>query len=130
MAVWALKYASVTTFNENVTTFCSLAVLRGGFVELYNPVHSFTGLTSLVDLFAVPIDHLVGAMLGDGLNLTIGAASFQKIDGCVLAKAVKCVVLGDTIQTKTATLRLPILIQSSLALVSRDRYFLQPATRP
>ena len=69
-------------------------------------------------------------MPGDGLDLAIGAASFQEVDGCVLTKAVERVVLVDAAQTKTATLRLPILIQSILALVSRDRYFLQPATRP
>ena len=96
MAGWGLKYASVTTFNEIVTTFCSLAVLRGDFVVLHNLVHSLTGLTPLVDLFAVPIDHLVGAMLGDGLNLTISAASFQKVDGCVLTKAVKGVFMVVT----------------------------------
>ena len=34
------------------------------------------------------VDHLVGAVAGDGLNLTVGAASFQKVDGGVLTKAV------------------------------------------
>jgi len=82
----SLKYA-------DVSTFCFLAVLRGGFVKLYNLVHSLTGLTSLVHLLGVVIDHLVGAMPGDGLNLTIGAASFQKVDGGVLTKAMQGVFM-------------------------------------
>ena len=96
MAGWGLKYANVSTFIQNVSTFCSLAVLRGSFVKLYNLIHSLTGLTPLVHLLGVMIDHLVGAMSGDGLNLTIGAASFQKVDGCVLAKAVKGVFMVVT----------------------------------
>ena len=103
MAGWGLKYAGATTFNKNVTTFCSLAVLRGGFVELYNLVHGLTGLTPLVHFSAVEINHLVGAVPGDGLNLTVGAASFQKVDGCVLTKAVERVVLVEAAQTKSAT---------------------------
>ena len=93
MAGWGLKFAGVTNFNENVTTFCSLAVLRGGFVELYNLVHGFRGLTSLVHFFGIKINHLVGAVPGDSLNLTIGAASFQKVDGFYFAKAVKGVFM-------------------------------------
>ena len=96
MAVWGLKYANVTYFLTHVTYFCSLAVLRGGFVKLYNLVHSLTGLTSLVHLLGVVIDHLVGAMPGDGLNLTIGAASFQKVDGGVLTKAMQGVFMVVT----------------------------------
>ena len=108
------KFASVTNFLKNVTNFCSLAVLRGSFVELYNLVHSLTGLTPLVHFCGVEINHLVGAVSGDGLNLTVGAASFQEVDGCVLTKPVERVVLVDAAQTKTATLWLPILLQSSL----------------
>ena len=73
-----------------------LAVLGSGFVKLYNLVHSFTGLTSLVHLLGVVIDHLVGAMPDDGLNLTIGAASFQKVDGGVLTKAMQGVFIVVT----------------------------------
>jgi len=67
------KIADVNTFSHDVNTSCSLAVLRGGFVELYNLVHGLTGLTPLVHFSAVEINHLVGAMSGDGLNLTVGA---------------------------------------------------------
>jgi len=42
------KWASVTTISKNVTTFCSLAVLRGGFVKFHNLFHGLTGLTPLV----------------------------------------------------------------------------------
>ena len=83
-------------FNKNVTTFCSLAVLRGGFVELYNLVHSLTSLTPLVHLLSIVVDHLVGAVAGDGLNLTVGAASFQKVDGGVLTKAVQGIFMVVT----------------------------------
>ena len=93
------KFASVTNFLKNVTNFCSLAVLRGSFVELYNLVHSLTGLTPLVHFCGVEINHLVGAVPGDSLNLTIGAASFQEVDGCVLTKPVERVVLVDAAQT-------------------------------
>ena len=65
------KFASVTNFLKNVTNFCSLAVLRGSFVELYNLVHSLTGLTPLVHFFGVVIDHLVGAVAGYGLSLIL-----------------------------------------------------------
>ena len=47
-------------------------------------------------ILPLPIDHLVGAIAGDALDLTICAASFQKVDGCVLAKAVKGVFLVVT----------------------------------
>jgi len=47
------KNANVTYFPHNVTYFRSLAVLRGGFVELDNLVHSLAGLTSLVHHLAV-----------------------------------------------------------------------------
>jgi len=50
----------------------------------------------LVHLLGVMIDNLVGAMAGDGLSLTIGAASFQKVDGCVLTKAVQGVFVVVT----------------------------------
>ena len=76
----------------NVTYSCSLAVLRGGFVELYNLVHGLTSLMPLVHFCGVEINHLVGAMSGDGITLTIGAASFQKVDGCVLVRPVKGVL--------------------------------------
>ena len=88
MAVWGLEYS-------DVDYSCSLAVLRGGFVKSYNLVHSLTGLTSLVHFFGIVIDHLVGAVPGDGLHLTIGATSFQKVDGGVLTKAVKGVFLAS-----------------------------------
>ena len=107
--------SNVTYFLHNVTYFRSLAVLRGGFVELYNLVHGLTGLTPLVHFFGIKISHLVGAVPGDSLNLTVGAASFQEVDGCVLTKAVERVVFVEAAQTKTATLWLPILLQSSLA---------------
>ena len=81
-----MKYASVTTFNKNVTTFCSLAVLASGFVKLYNLVHSRTGLIPLVHFFGIVIDHLVGAVPGDGFGLAISATSFQKVDGVVSAQ--------------------------------------------
>ena len=93
MAGWSLKYADANTFSHNVNTFCSLAVLRGGFVKLYNLVHSLTSLTPLVHLLSIVIDHPVGAVAGDGLNLTVGAASFQKVDGGVLTKAVQGVFM-------------------------------------
>ena len=83
------KIADVNTFSHDVNTSCSLAVLRGDFVELYNLVHGLTGLTPLVHFFGVKINHLVGAVPGDSLNLTVGAASFQEVDGCVLRKAVQ-----------------------------------------
>ena len=54
-------------------------------------------------------------MPGDGLDLAIGAASFQEVDGCVLTKPVERVVLVEAAQTKSATLWLPILLQSGLA---------------
>ena len=57
----------------DVNYFRSLAVFRGDFVKLYNLVHGLTGLTPLVHFSAVEINHLVGAMSGDGLNLTVGA---------------------------------------------------------
>ena len=69
----------------------------------------------LVHLCGVEINHLVGATSGEGLNLTVGAASFQEVGGCVLTKAVEGVVLVDAAQTKSATLWLSILLQSSLA---------------
>ena len=47
----------------------------------------------MVHLLGIMIDHLVGAMAGDGLDLTIGAASFQKVDGGVLTKAVQGVFM-------------------------------------
>ena len=75
---------------------CSLAVLRGGFVKLDNLVHSLTGLTPLVQLLGVMIDHLVGAVAGNSLNLTVGAASFQKVDGGLLTKAVQGVFMVVT----------------------------------
>ena len=115
MVSWGLKDADVNYFFTHVNYFCSLAVLRGGFVKLYNLVHGLTGLTPLVHFFGIKINHLVGAVPGDSLNLTIGAARFQEIDGCVLTKAVERAVLVDAAQTKTATLWLPILLQSSLA---------------
>jgi len=43
-----LKNADANTFSHNVNTFCSLAVLTGGYVKLYNLVHSLMGLTPLV----------------------------------------------------------------------------------
>ena len=91
-----LKNADVNYFYTHVNYFCSLAVLRGGFVKLYDLVHSLEGLTLLVHLLGVMVDHLVGAMAGDGLSLTIGAASFQKVDGSVLTKAVKGVFMVVT----------------------------------
>ena len=94
MAIWGLKYANVSTFIQNVSKFCSLAVLRGGFVKLHNLVHGLAGLTPLVHLLAVPIDHQVGAVPSDGLDLAIGASRFQKIDGRVLAKAAALVKCG------------------------------------
>ena len=48
-------------------------------------------------------------MPGDGLDLAIGAASFQEVDGCVLTKPVERVVLVDAAQTKTATLWLQLI---------------------
>jgi hypothetical protein len=48
----------------------------------------------LVHLLAVPIDHQVGAVPSDGLDLAIGASRFQKIDGRVLAKAAALVKCG------------------------------------
>ena len=42
------EISNVTYFPHNVTYLRSLAVLRGGFVKLYNLVHSLTGLTPLV----------------------------------------------------------------------------------
>ena len=74
MVSWGLKYAGVTTF-------CSLAVLRCGFVKLYNLVHCCTGLTLLVHFLGVMVDHLVSAMAGYSLSLTVGVASFQKVEG-------------------------------------------------
>ena len=68
-----LKNADVNYFFTHVNYFCSLAVLRGGFVELYDLVHSLTSLMPLVHFCGVEINHLVGAMSGDGLNLTVGA---------------------------------------------------------
>ena len=50
----------------------------------------------------------------DGLDLAIGATCFQKVDGCVLAKAVKRVVFVDTIQTKASPLWLPIFLKAAL----------------
>ena len=50
-------------------------------------------------------------MPGDGIDLAIGAASFQEVDGCVLAKAVKRGVFVEAAQTKTAALWLPVLLQ-------------------
>ena len=94
MIVWGPKYASVTTFNKDVTTFCSLAVLASGFVKLYNLVHSWTGLTPLVHFFGIVIDHLVGAVPGDGFGLAISATSFQKVDGGILTKAVKGIFMA------------------------------------
>ena len=91
-----LKNADVNTFSHNVNTFCSLAVLTGGFVKLYNLVHSLTSVTPLVHLLSIVIDHLVGAVAGNGLNLTVGTASFQKVDGGVLAKAVQGVFMVVT----------------------------------
>ena len=49
------KYASVTNFLKNVTNFCSLAVLRGGFVKLYNLVHGLTSLMPLVHFCGVSL---------------------------------------------------------------------------
>ena len=83
------KFANVSTFSKNVSTFCSLAVLTGGFVKLYNVVHGLTSLMPLVHFCGIEINDLVRAMSGDGLNLTVGAASFQKVDGGVLTKAVQ-----------------------------------------
>ena len=108
------KIAGVNYFFQHVNYFRSLAVLRGDFVKLYNLVHGLTGLSPLVHFSAVEINHLVGAVPGDSLNLTIGAASFQEVDGCVLTKPVERVVFVEAAQTKTATLWLPILLQSSL----------------
>ena len=82
--------------NADVNTFCSLAVLTGGFVKLYNLVHSLTSLTPLVHLLSIVIDHLVGAVAGNSLNLTVGTASFQKVDGGVLTKAVQGVFMVVT----------------------------------
>ena len=96
VAVWGLKYADVSTFIQNVSTFCSLAVLRGSFVKLYNLIHSLTGLTPLVHLLGVMVDHLIGTVAGYSLGLTVGAASFQKVDGGVLTKAVKGVFMVVT----------------------------------
>ena len=90
--------------NRQCYLFCSLAVLRGDFVKLYNLVHGLTGLTPLVHFFGIKINHLVGAMPGDGLNLTVGAASFQEVDGCVLAKVVKRVVFVEAAQPETSPL--------------------------
>ncbi len=81
MAVWGLKYANVNYLFRHVNYFCSLAVLTGGFVKLYNLVHSLTGLTPLVHFLGVMVDHLVGAVAGYSLSLTVGAASVQKVDG-------------------------------------------------
>ena len=50
----------------------------------------------MVHLLSIVVDHLVGAVAGDGLNLTVGAASFQKVDGGVLTKAVKGVFMVVT----------------------------------
>ena len=69
----------------------------------------------MVHFLGIKIDHLVGAVAGNGLNLTVGAASFQKVDGGVLTKAVKRVVFVDTIQTKASPLWLTIFFQSSFA---------------
>ena len=96
MAGWGLKYANVTYFFTHVTYFCSLAVLRGGLFKLYNLVHSRTGLTPLVHLLSVMVDHLIGTMPGYSLGLTVGAASFQKVDGGVLTKAVQGIFMVVT----------------------------------
>jgi len=47
----------------------------------------------LVDLFSVPINHQVDVVPHDGLGLSIGATRFQKIDGCVCLKTLKCVFM-------------------------------------
>ena len=79
MTGWGLKYANVTYIFTHVTYFCSLAVLRGRFFKLHNLVHSRTGLTPLVHLLGVMVDHLIGTVAGYSLGLTVGAASFQKV---------------------------------------------------
>ena len=75
--------------NADVNTFCSLAVLTGGFVKLYNLVRSLTSLTPLVHLLSIVIDHLVGAVAGDGFGLAISATGFQEIDCGVLTKTLE-----------------------------------------
>ena len=47
----------------------------------------------MVYLLGVVVDHLVGAVAGYSLSLTVGAASFQKVDGGVLTKAVQGVFM-------------------------------------
>ena len=79
---------------------CSLAVLGSGFVKLYNLVHSRTGLTPLVHFFGVVIDHLVGAVTGDGFGLAISATGFQEIDCGVLTKTVEGVFKSVAPQTQ------------------------------
>ena len=78
MAGWGLKYANVTYFFTHVTYFCSLAVLRGGLFKLYNLVHSRTGLTLLVHLLSVMVDHLIGTVPGYSLGLTVGCSQLPK----------------------------------------------------
>jgi hypothetical protein len=42
------------------------------------------------------VDHLIGTMPGYSLGLTVGAASFQKVDGGVLTKAVQGIFMVVT----------------------------------
>ena len=79
--------------RQSVNTLISY---RCGSFQLHNLVHSFTGLAALVHLFAVRIHHDIGAMTGDGFNLTIGATRFQEIYCRVLTKTVKGVFMVVT----------------------------------
>ena len=48
----------------------------------------------MVHFFGIVIDHLVGAVPGDGFGLAISATSFQKVDGGILTKAVKGIFMA------------------------------------
>ena len=54
-------------------------------------------------------------MAGDGFNLTVGAARFLEVSGCILTQAMKGVFVFVTVQPKALQLTLPVFLKSVLA---------------